>query len=115
MEAVKLGIKQMHSLYLPVALQTSHTPVQNQFIAFVIVSFQFYFKLDAIKEALKGLEIADLRQAALEHIKRSLTIDNITTEFSSEFTSRYCEIQQIQKKYLIAHWVSLSKMCFRQI
>lgn len=86
-----------------------HPRVQNLFIVFLIVSYLNTLPMMLfINEALKGLEIADLRQATLEHIKSSLTINNITTELSSEFTSRYLEIQQIQKEYLLAHWVSFS-------
>lgn len=106
METERLGKKQTHIPYLLVALQTFHARVRNRFIAFVIVSWLQDLVSGTINEALKGLEILDLKQAALKHITRSLTIESITTELTSEFTSRYPEIRQIQKEYLIAHWVS---------
>jgi len=50
------------------------------------------------------LEMPDLRQAALEHIKKSLTPENIAVELTSAFTSRFPEVQKIEKAYLVSHW-----------
>lgn len=47
----------------------------------------------------------DLRQTALEHIKKSLTPENIAVELTSAFTSRFPEVQKIEKAYLVSHWV----------
>lgn len=58
--------------------------------------------------ATAGLDIPSLQKVALEHIKESLTPDNIVTELSSAFTSRFPEVQKIQKAYLLRHWVGFS-------
>lgn len=50
------------------------------------------------------LQIPELKAAALDHIRCSLTPENITTEICSSFTSRYSEVREIQKGYLRAHW-----------
>jgi len=57
------------------------------------------------------LDIVDLKEAALDHIRCSLTSENITTEICSAFTSRYPEVRKIQNEYLKKHWkdVKLSK------
>jgi len=50
------------------------------------------------------LEIPKLKTAALKHIEKSLTPKNITAEICSGFTSRFPEIQEIEKKYLKSQW-----------
>ena len=52
-----------------------------------------------------GLEIAELKAAALEHIRSSLTPENVVTEICSPFTSRFPEVRKIEKEYLKANWV----------
>ena len=56
-------------------------------------------------ELLVGLEIAELKAAALEHIRCSLTPDNVVTEICSPFTARFPEVRKIEKEYLKANWV----------
>ena len=52
-----------------------------------------------------GLEIAELKAAALEHIRCSLTPENVVTEICSPFTARFPEVRKIEKEYLKANWV----------
>lgn len=54
---------------------------------------------------MSGLEIQELKTAALEHIKRSLTPHNIMAEVCSAFTTRFPEIQEIEREYLKSQWV----------
>jgi len=50
------------------------------------------------------LDIADLKAAALEHIKYSLTPENISAELSSPFTIRFAEIKAMEQDYFVTHW-----------
>jgi len=52
-----------------------------------------------------GLDIAELKAAALEHIRCSLTPENVVTEICSPFTSRFPEVGKIEREYLKANWV----------
>ena len=54
-----------------------------------------------------GLDIAELKAAALEHIRCSLTPENVVTEICSPFTSRFPEVRKIEREYLKANWVRL--------
>ena len=53
----------------------------------------------------EGLEIAELKAAALEHIRCSLTPENVVTEICSPFTARFPEVKKIEREYLKANWV----------
>jgi len=53
------------------------------------------------------LEIAELKAAALEHIRCSLTPENVVTEICSPFTSRFPEVRKIEREYLKANWASV--------
>lgn len=55
-----------------------------------------------------GLDIPELKAAALQHIQSSLTPENITTELNSPFTSRFPEIRRMENEYLKSHWVRLT-------
>lgn len=55
-----------------------------------------------------GLDIAELKAAALEHIRCSLTPENVVTEICSPFTSRFPEVRKIEREYLKANWVRIS-------
>ena len=54
-----------------------------------------------------GLDIAELKAAALEHIRCSLTPENVVTEICSPFTSRFPEVRKIEREYLKANWVRI--------
>jgi hypothetical protein len=59
-----------------------------------------------------GLEIAELKAAALEHIRCSLTPENVVTEICSPFTARFPEVRKIEREYLKVNWVRpLSSSC----
>jgi len=53
------------------------------------------------------LEIAELKAAALEHIRCSLTPENVVTEICSPFTARFPEVRKIEREYLKANWASV--------
>ena len=53
---------------------------------------------------LSGLDIVELKAAALEHIRCSLTPENVT-EICSPFTARFPEVRKIERDYLKANWV----------
>ncbi|KAF9644860.1 hypothetical protein BDM02DRAFT_3121240 [Thelephora ganbajun] len=53
------------------------------------------------------LEIAELKAAALEHIRCSLTPENVVTEICSPFTARFPEVRKIEREYLKANWVNV--------
>ena len=52
-----------------------------------------------------GLDIAEPKAAALEHISCSLTPENILAEICSPFTSGFPEVGKIEREYLKANWV----------
>lgn len=54
---------------------------------------------------IEGLEIVELKAAALEHIRCSLTPENVVTEICSPFTARFPEVRKIEREYLKANWV----------
>jgi hypothetical protein len=54
-----------------------------------------------------GLDIAELKAAALEHLRYSLTPENVVTEICSPFTSRFPEVRKIEREYLKANWVRI--------
>ena len=54
-----------------------------------------------------GLDISELKAAALEHIRCSLTPENVVTEICSPFTSRFPEVGKIEREYLKANWVRI--------
>ena len=60
-----------------------------------------------------GLEIPELKAAALEHIRCSLTPENVVTEICSPFTARFPEVRKIEREYLKANWVR--QHCFSPI
>jgi len=53
------------------------------------------------------LEIVELRAAALEHIRYSLTPENVVTEICSPFTARFPEVRMIEREYLKANWANV--------
>jgi hypothetical protein len=62
-------------------------------------------RLDTHIPFITGLEIPELKAAALEHIRCSLTPENVVTEICSPFTARFPEIRKIEREYLKANWV----------
>jgi len=53
------------------------------------------------------LEIVELKAAALEHIRYSLTPENVVTEICSPFTARFPEVRKIEREYLKANWANV--------
>jgi len=53
------------------------------------------------------LEITELKAAALEHIRCSLTPENVVTEICSPFTARFPEVRMIERGYLKANWANV--------
>ncbi|KAF9784514.1 hypothetical protein BJ322DRAFT_850843 [Thelephora terrestris] len=53
------------------------------------------------------LEIPELKAAALEHIRCSLTPENVVTEICSPFTARFPEVRKIEREYLKANWANV--------
>jgi hypothetical protein len=70
--------------------------------SFVYLSFPCLSPVDLV---FLGLEIVELKAAALEHIRCSLTPENVITEICSPFTARFPEVRGIEREYLKANWV----------
>ncbi|KAL6956021.1 hypothetical protein U1Q18_044763 [Sarracenia purpurea var. burkii] len=56
------------------------------------------------------LSINELKERAKEHIKQSLTEQNIFWELSSGFTARYPEIMRIEMDFVLQHWEKVREM-----
>ena len=72
-------------------------------LAFFISSYGC--RLAVYNPFIIGLDVTELRAAALEHIRCSLTPENVVTEICSPFTSRFPEVRKIEREYLKANWV----------
>ena len=53
------------------------------------------------------LDISEVKKAAVQHIKDSLTPDNVIPEIFSVFASKYDEIYKAELEYVKTRWVSI--------
>lgn len=51
------------------------------------------------------LDIPDLKKASIQHIKASLTPQNVMQEIFSAFASTHNEIYKAELEYVQSHWV----------
>ena len=85
--------------------QASLLQVRNRCTDFVTVCAAGFLRRLVLFTTFTGLGIPDLKRAALEYIKSSLTPENILAEFCSTFTLNFDEVLQIEQEYFISHWV----------
>ena len=54
---------------------------------------------------LSGVDIVELKAAALEHTRCSLAPENVATDTCSSSPARFIEVRKIEREYLKANWV----------
>jgi hypothetical protein len=95
----------MRALSPHMDLKASLLQVQNRCTDFVTVCAAGFLLRLVLFTMFTGLGILELKRAALEYIKSSLTPENILAEFCSTFTLNFEEVLRIEQEYLISHWV----------